>query len=122
MQETFEPSVMQSNILPLDASDGADWRQYRRYLILKLGLIYMADGCIDRQIVDLSTSGVRVRPVRKLKEQQGTYRFFLGRLGAFEVEICWKGKHSIGIWFGHDPAIVAQRYSDLLPVDFLAAA
>jgi hypothetical protein len=121
MQECFEPSVTQSNVLPLDAGDGADRRQYRRYPILESGLIYTADGCIDCQIVDLSASGVRVRPVRKLKEQQGTCRFLLGRLGAFEAEVCWEGKDSIGIRFGDEPETVAQRYSNLLPPDCLAA-
>ena len=122
MQESFEPSETQSNVLPLDAGDGADRRQYRRYPILESGLIYTADGCIDCQVVDLSASGVRVRPVGKLKEQQGTCRFLLGRLGAFEAEVCWEGRDSIGIRFGDEPETVAQRYSDLLPPDCLATA
>lgn len=103
-------------------SDGQDRRRYRRYPILESGLIYTDDGCIDCQVVDLSANGVRVRPVGKLKDDPGVCRFLLGRLGAFEAEVCWEGPDSIGIRFGDKPETVAQRFSDLLPEDCLAAA
>lgn len=106
---------------PLKA-DGADRRRYRRYPILESGLIYTDTGCIDCQVVDLSANGVRVRPVGKLESDPGVCRFLLGRLGAFEAEVCWEGDDSIGIRFGDEPAAVAQRFSDLLPEDCLAAA
>ena len=124
MQETFEPSSAQSNsnVQSLETGDGADRRRYRRYPILESGLIYTNDGCIDCQVVNLSASGVRVRSGGKIKEQQGACCFLLGRLGAFEAEVCWEGKDSIGIRFGDEPETVAQRYSDLLPPDCLAAA
>ena len=121
MHQISETAGTESNIQPLDAGDGADRRRYRRYPVLESGLIYTSDGCIDCQVVDLSASVVRVRPVGKLTEQDGTCRFLLGRLGAFEAEVCWEGKDSIGIQFGDAPETVAKRYSDLLPGDCLAA-
>ena len=63
-----------------------------------------------------------MRPVGKLKEQNGTCRLLLGRLGADDAEVFWEGNARIGIRFGDELATVARCYSDLVPADFLAVA
>lgn len=101
---------------------GAERRRFRRYPVLESGLIFTREGCLDCQVVDVSANGVRVRPVGKLSDRPGTCRFLLGRMGAFEAEVCWEGPDSIGIRFGDAPEAVAKRYKELLPADCLAAA
>ncbi len=94
-----------------------DRRQYPRVPVLESGLIYSSAGCVDCQVIDVSASGARVRPVEPIGPDDTHLRFLLARLGLFEAEIRWRSGDAIGLAFNATPETVSERCAPLLCAD-----
>lgn len=96
--------------------DGPDRRRHARRAILESGLIYTAGACLDCQIVDVSLTGARVRPVGDIARIDGRCRFKLAGLGVFDAAVRWRSADAVGLEFLDRPQDVAARCDPLFQV------
>lgn len=93
--------------------DGRDRRQHERLRVLESGLIYAGDACLDCQVVDVSLTGARIRPVGDSSQIDGRCRFKLAGLGVFEATVRWRAEDAAGLEFLAQPQDVAERCEPL---------
>lgn len=94
-------------------TSGEERRAHERYSVLESGVILMDGGAVDCQVIDVSASGARVRPVGRLPKDLKSCRFVLARLGQFKAVVRWCAGDQAGVSFEAEPDDVRQRCQPL---------
>lgn len=95
------------------AASSVERRRHPRYGVLESGLLYGDDGCVDCQVIDVSASGARLRPVGPTPSSSRRCRLLLARLGLVEAEVSWAGGDAVGVRFNATPDAVTERFGRL---------
>ncbi len=93
--------------------DDRDRRRHERRRVLESGLIYTDSACLDCQVIDVSLTGARVRPVGDIGRIEGRCRFKLAGFGVFDAAVRWQSDDAAGLEFLAQPQDVAERCEPL---------
>lgn len=110
-----EPNVLAVARIP--AQDGSERRRYKRLTTRFLGTLHpnakspAANLC---DVVDISASGVRIRPVDPLPEVP-LVTLGLERFGLFTAQVVWRDGDEVGLRFLQSPAEIAHGMRGLVP-------
>jgi hypothetical protein len=104
-----------------------DMPERRRHIRLKTGILgtlhpdtaSLAANICD--ILDISASGARIRPVDPMAEAP-LVALGIDRFGLFPAQVVWRNRDEVGLRFLQSPATVAHGMRGLVPTDCREAA